>query len=90
MSTLQAVQAAILHNKVPGEEPAELSTDSLSVLLGRQENWQLNGLGLESKDGGSVFQLPDGMDRLIEDNEGIVADTIIDTQVNMILQLYRI
>ena len=83
METLQDIQAAILHNKVPGEEPAELVTDSLSVLLSRQENWQLDGLALESKDGGFRFQLPSGMHEFIDKGEEGQEDDIIDTQVNL-------
>ena len=84
LSALHDVQSAVLHNKVPGEEPTKLETDSLTVSLARQESWQLDGLGLESKDEGFMFQLPEGMHELIGE-VGDEDDNVIDTQVEFMI-----
>ncbi|XP_072051006.1 polycystin-1-like protein 2 [Amphiura filiformis] len=77
LSALKDVQSAVLHNKVPGETATEFDTDFLTVLLARQENWQLDGLELKSKEEDFMFQLPDNMHELI----GIGSDGVIDTQI---------
>ncbi|XP_071948700.1 polycystin-1-like protein 2 [Antedon mediterranea] len=81
MKSLEQVKSAILVNKVPGEKPTRLETDIMSVVLQKQEKWDIDGLVCEDVDSGIAFRLPDNIHSEItvsDDNY----DEVIDIKMN--------
>ncbi|XP_038045501.1 polycystic kidney disease protein 1-like 2 [Patiria miniata] len=82
LHALDDVQTAILLNKVPGEQPTVLQTDSLSVILQRQEKRNLDGLVLQTENSDVVFRLPAGLSTAIDQHRASSYDEVIDTQIH--------
>ena len=70
---------AILQYKVPGEDLTVINTESVSLVLQRQEKWQVASSIRDSKAGQSFFQLPEDS---FDGSSGINYDDIIDSHVN--------
>ncbi|XP_022107070.1 polycystic kidney disease protein 1-like 2 isoform X2 [Acanthaster planci] len=82
LHALDDMQAAILLNKVPGEQPTILQTSSLSVILQRQEKRGLDGLVLQTENSDVVFRLPAGLSTVIDQHQASSNNEVIDTQIH--------
>ncbi|XP_033098968.1 polycystic kidney disease protein 1-like 2 [Anneissia japonica] len=81
LNALDQVKSAIFVNKVPGEEPTYLQTDTVSVVLQKQEKWDLDGLVFNDRDSGISFRLPDNVRNAVTGSEDQY-DEVISLQMN--------
>ena len=86
MATLQALeelQTAVLQNKVPGEESTVIRTEAVSLILQRQERWEVASKVSDSKAGATSFQLPSNV---LDDGTESSFDDIVDSHVSALMR----